>query len=554
MKERVFIGIFIFFLSSVSALANEASSFSPPVLTPSLGFTAEYDQEKNTVHMSWEKWQKDFMWYKVIRSQVNPDPVYPEDGYIYYSDNPSVQEYTDRSPPRGKTFYRICAITFSKDRYCSNVVSIDTSLEDLESKSNFPICIQVVTPAKNPQTGVCKEFPTPCDVPDDWDVVDICQQPECIEGEFYAEDPENSKCQEFKTTCEIPQGWIEKDTCDEELLCDDVPVSAVNASGICKDFPSSCEVPENWTVIPDLKDCRNSGSFSLSVREGEESALVSWDPKNIMGEIIGYKILKSTIHPSPVFPPLEGDEFIYITNPEEMTYEDKDLTSETVYYRICAYQSQGLCFPYSDTFAFTYSKTLEEEGEEDVKKFSDISPSNEIGEAVLRYANDGVVQGFSDGSFKPEKGITRAEMAKIATLAVHANPDAVSNAIFCDVSPDEWFAPYVQYFFQNGFAEGFVGGDCPLNRFFSPHNPVLRSEALKMMFEVVGVDVQLLQENDTTGFSDVASDHWLAPYAKKAWEMGVFRGFDDGTFRPDIPATRGEVLLYFKRIQDAMKE
>lgn len=35
-------------------------------------------------------------------------------------------------------------------------------------------CIQVITPAKNPQTGECREFPTPCDVPEGWDKVGSC--------------------------------------------------------------------------------------------------------------------------------------------------------------------------------------------------------------------------------------------------------------------------------------------------------------------------------------------------------------------------------------------
>ncbi|MBI4158361.1 MAG: hypothetical protein HY505_01970 [Candidatus Yanofskybacteria bacterium] len=29
-------------------------------------------------------------------------------------------------------------------------------------------CIQVITPARNPQTGEIREFPTPCDVPEGW--------------------------------------------------------------------------------------------------------------------------------------------------------------------------------------------------------------------------------------------------------------------------------------------------------------------------------------------------------------------------------------------------
>ena len=37
-----------------------------------------------------------------------------------------------------------------------------------------PICAQVITPAQNPETGECREFPTPCDVPEGWVIVDSC--------------------------------------------------------------------------------------------------------------------------------------------------------------------------------------------------------------------------------------------------------------------------------------------------------------------------------------------------------------------------------------------
>lgn len=35
-------------------------------------------------------------------------------------------------------------------------------------------CVQVITPAKNQQTGECREFPTPCDVPAGWTKVESC--------------------------------------------------------------------------------------------------------------------------------------------------------------------------------------------------------------------------------------------------------------------------------------------------------------------------------------------------------------------------------------------
>lgn len=35
-------------------------------------------------------------------------------------------------------------------------------------------CIQVITAAKDPKTGTCQDFPTPCDVPDSWQKVSSC--------------------------------------------------------------------------------------------------------------------------------------------------------------------------------------------------------------------------------------------------------------------------------------------------------------------------------------------------------------------------------------------
>lgn len=41
--------------------------------------------------------------------------------------------------------------------------------------TNGSVCAQVITPAENPNTGECKNFPTPCDVPSGWSKVDQCE-------------------------------------------------------------------------------------------------------------------------------------------------------------------------------------------------------------------------------------------------------------------------------------------------------------------------------------------------------------------------------------------
>ncbi len=46
--------------------------------------------------------------------------------------------------------------------------------EERNNEGKGRVCTQVITPAKNETTGECKEFPTPCDVPDGWEKVRSC--------------------------------------------------------------------------------------------------------------------------------------------------------------------------------------------------------------------------------------------------------------------------------------------------------------------------------------------------------------------------------------------
>lgn len=40
-----------------------------------------------------------------------------------------------------------------------------------DSADNGEVCIQVITPARNPDTGEVRDFPTPCDVPTGWEPI-----------------------------------------------------------------------------------------------------------------------------------------------------------------------------------------------------------------------------------------------------------------------------------------------------------------------------------------------------------------------------------------------
>lgn len=55
------------------------------------------------------------------------------------------------------------------------ILSTFRFLETTPSPEQEKFCDQVITPAKNPRTGECRDFPTPCDVPEGWEKVGSCR-------------------------------------------------------------------------------------------------------------------------------------------------------------------------------------------------------------------------------------------------------------------------------------------------------------------------------------------------------------------------------------------
>ncbi len=77
---------------------------------------------------------------------------------------------------------------------------------------------------------------------------------------------------------------------------------------------------------------------------------------------------------------------------------------------------------------------------------------------VQIYALD-IVQGRSSTTYAPDANINRAELAKIALLAFGIDiPDAVDENPFSDVSKNAWFAPYVTAAKENGIVSGYTNG------------------------------------------------------------------------------------------------
>ncbi len=139
-------------------------------------------------------------------------------------------------------------------------------------------------------------------------------------------------------------------------------------------------------------------------------------------------------------------------------------------------------------------------------KFSDIAAGSWYYNYVTFAAENGIVTGYVDGTFGPNKTITRAEFA--AMLARFIELDAADGeTAFSDVPSDNWAAGYIDALVEKGVVNGYNDGT------FRPEQTITRAEAVKMINGAIGhtPDKAKVEENlgnYDTNFSDVAKSHW----------------------------------------------
>lgn len=75
----------------------------------------------------------------------------------------------------------------------NKTANLNQSLSPVEpgKPAGNEVCAQVITPATNPATGECKEFPTPCDVPQGWVKVDSCPSENAATGKEKTSEPQS---------------------------------------------------------------------------------------------------------------------------------------------------------------------------------------------------------------------------------------------------------------------------------------------------------------------------------------------------------------------------
>ncbi|WP_342472442.1 putative Ig domain-containing protein [Metasolibacillus sp. FSL H7-0170] len=146
----------------------------------------------------------------------------------------------------------------------------------------------------------------------------------------------------------------------------------------------------------------------------------------------------------------------------------------------------------------------------------------------------GIIQGFEDGTFRPNAPISRMHVAVLLTRVFSL--DAVREADgFSDVPSTHPYYEAIQTLQQAGIIDGANGA-------FLPAENMTRAQLAKVL-----VGVLELTPEGISSFADVASSHWSAGYIATLEREGITFG-DNGQFRPNEPVTRAQFVAFLYRI------
>jgi uncharacterized secreted protein with C-terminal beta-propeller domain len=148
--------------------------------------------------------------------------------------------------------------------------------------------------------------------------------------------------------------------------------------------------------------------------------------------------------------------------------------------------------------------------------FSDVPEAYPYSEAVEYLKDSGVVEGYGDGTYKPENTINRAEFVKIIILSGDEAPEGAN--CFPDVK-DEWYAGYVCKAKSLGLVEGYPDGD------FKPERPINFVEAGKIVSEGLSLEVdESLTDEWYHGYVDSLESENAIPPSVATFDEYISRG------------------------------
>jgi hypothetical protein len=148
--------------------------------------------------------------------------------------------------------------------------------------------------------------------------------------------------------------------------------------------------------------------------------------------------------------------------------------------------------------------------------------------SIVKLVQQGAISGYPNGTFMPDKTITRAEFASV--LVSSLNLKGTGGKVFADTDK-HWARESIAIANARGIINGYN------SQRFGPDDPITREQMALMIYQAQGLT------SNVTGkkFRDEAR---ISPWSRNAvmatTAAGIINGYPDGSFRPQGRTTRAE--------------
>ena len=151
------------------------------------------------------------------------------------------------------------------------------------------------------------------------------------------------------------------------------------------------------------------------------------------------------------------------------------------------------------------------------------------------------INGYADGTVRPNANITRAEVAtifyRLLSDSTRKEYYTAKNS-FSDVAAGAWYSSAVSTLNNAGIITGYVGGT------FKPDGAITREELAAIVTRFYDASTKTYNSDP---YTDISAS-WARAYIDRAAELGVIHGYEDGTFRPAKNITRAETVTMVNNV------
>lgn len=171
--------------------------------------------------------------------------------------------------------------------------------------------------------------------------------------------------------------------------------------------------------------------------------------------------------------------------------------------------------------------------------FSDLAESHWAYKQIMMLANEGIINGYENGTYKPEKAVTRGEFLKLIMTALYGGTEYFEKNNF---NLGHWATPYA--------IEAARAG-CLMNgtTITGLDNEISRKEMVHILAKIcINNRIEREKQTESIDFLDVVSlDQNSKLYIDFVVRNGLINGYPEGVFKPDKTMTRAEVATVMSR-------